>query len=203
MVLSETLLIAILYVVILCLLIILIITLFRVDRMKKSINPNGLKASDVEHFLDEMRSMLIESQNISHHLEDQIRKKEAVLEDLYDVVEGKIKKLETLQIDYAELRTEMQKLKNDIQNNRNTNWGGTASQPQPANIPNVHYPTIEEETTTQLEQASSGALDDLPADMPLKEKIIALKNKGYSEADICKLLKVSVTEVQLVLKFAL
>ena len=86
----NTFLIINLAVIIVLLLLVLALTI-RVGRLeRKSLD---VTAKDVATFVDQMREMIIESERAAERLDASIRDREAVLEDLNDLIESKLSRL--------------------------------------------------------------------------------------------------------------
>ncbi len=86
----------ILYVVILLLLFIVAFILIRMQRLSRKVVGMEISPAEVAHFMEEMRSIVLDSEKIAASLEGSIREKEMLLEDTTELVDAKIHKLELL-----------------------------------------------------------------------------------------------------------
>ncbi len=86
----------ILYIVILLLLFIVGFILIRMQRLSRKVVGMEISPAEVAHFMEEMRSIVLDSEKIAASLEGSIREKEMLLEDTTELVDAKIHKLELL-----------------------------------------------------------------------------------------------------------
>ena len=78
----------------LVLLSLLVSLILRVKRLEDKIA--DVSATDVAAYVENMREILIESERVADQLDASIKEKEALLEDLSDLVEARINKLQQL-----------------------------------------------------------------------------------------------------------
>ncbi len=125
---------------------------------------------DVKLITDTLKDLVVESEKVSEKLDISIKEKEAILEDLVDLIDAKLKRLE------------------QVNSSNSYNLSGTDIVEDNITL-----------TYTQPQQNSQMKNFDLSG-MSLREKVIYLSQNGLSPVDVAKRLGISVTEVNLVLK---
>lgn len=91
---AESTLISIAFFLICVLFIMLLIAFTRIIKMQKMLT--DVSPKDLYPFLEELRELVIESERIADKLEDEITKKEEILEDIASLAEEKLRRLETI-----------------------------------------------------------------------------------------------------------
>ena len=86
---------------------------------------------DLYPFMEEMRELVIESERVADKLEDAVRQKEEMLEDISAMIEDKLKRLETIQDDVpADTYTPRPQMQTEnsepAQNHKPANQAGTS-----------------------------------------------------------------------------
>ncbi len=133
------------FLIIIILLLLVLVLLVRVAKLERK--AVDVTAKDVAAFVDQMREMIIESERAAERLDASIRERETVLEDLSDLVESKLSRLNQL----------------------------SAYEDNPS-----------------IENLALG-------DNPLQSEVYRLYLQGNSETDIARQLKISVTEVNIII----
>lgn len=91
---AESTLLSIAFFLICVLFILLLIAFTKLNTMQKRLT--DVSPKDLYPFLEELRELVIESERIADKLEDNIKKKEELLEDITSLAEDKLKRLETI-----------------------------------------------------------------------------------------------------------
>jgi hypothetical protein len=79
---------------IIVLLVVIVNLMLRVRRLENK--AADVSPADISAYVDNMREILVESERVSEQLDASIKEKEAMLEDLNDLVESKIKRFQDL-----------------------------------------------------------------------------------------------------------
>nr|MDE7314569.1 hypothetical protein [Mucispirillum sp.] len=124
--------------------------------------------------MENMHEMVLESQRLADSLESSIKAREAVLEDLSDLVDEKILRYEKIT---GEKYKSIQKEKKEVKTEQ------------------IHLETVLKKQEIPKEQVIQ---KDNKKD--LKTKILSLNAAGKSSIDIARELGISITEVQLALR---
>ncbi|WP_148223177.1 hypothetical protein [Calditerrivibrio nitroreducens] len=125
---------------------------------------------DVKVITDTLKDLVVESEKVSEKLDISIKEKEALLEDLVDLIDAKLKRLEQL------------------------GSANTVNIPDTNNVEDSVSLSFNNSTLTN----KTGNFD--LSGMSLKEKVVFLSQNGMAPVDVAKRLGISVTEVNLVLK---
>jgi uncharacterized protein YoxC len=161
-------LIGIAFLLICVLFIFLLITISKINSIHKKVT--DVSPNDLYPFMEEMRELVIESERVADKLEDAVRQKEEMLEDLAALVDEKLKRLETIQDDEPPKRT--------------------IARP----VAKEDFDDIEDTYDTYTPQHTQPH----PSGVSIREQISDLVLMGLSDNDIATKLNVSITEVQLV-----
>lgn len=173
---GNTLIILLSYILNFILIILIISLIIRIRNVeRKLINFSPTEAYSI---LENMHEMVLESQRLADSLEAAIKSKEAVLEDLSDLVDEKILRYEKIS---GEKYTYKQPEKKEPVKNTVLEVKKEAA----ANIQKIK----EQEQLKQPETKKD-----------LKSKILELSNSGKASIDIARELGISITEVQLALR---
>jgi ATP/maltotriose-dependent transcriptional regulator MalT len=162
-------LIGIAFLLICVLFIFMLITISKINSIHKKVT--DVSPNDLYPFMEEMRELVIESERVADKLEDAVRQKEEMLEDLAALVDEKLKRLETIQDEEPPKRMI----------------------PRPAARP--EYDDIDDSYDTY---APTMQPQPNPSGVSIREQISDLVLMGLSDNDIATKLNVSITEVQLV-----
>lgn len=167
-------LLGIAFLLICVLFIFLLIAISKINSLHKKVT--DVSPNDLYPFMEEMRELVIESERVADKLEDAVRQKEEMLEDLSALVDEKLKRLETIQDEEPPQRP-------------------VRRQP----VVTEEYDDIEdayEAYETYSPQPSQS--QSKPSGVSMREMIADLVEMGLSDNDIAAKLSISVTEVQLV-----
>lgn len=169
---GNTLIILLSYILNFILIILIISMLLRIRNLeRKLVNFSPTEAYSI---MENMHEMVLESQRLADSLESSIKAREAVLEDLSDLVDEKILRYEKLSGEkFAGIPKEKKEVKNE----------------------QIHLETVLKKQETSQEQTKP---QDNKKD--LKTKIFSLNAAGKSSIDIARELGISITEVQLALR---
>lgn len=174
---GNTLVILLSYILNFILIILIVSLLLRIRNVEKKLIT--FSSAEAYSIMENMHEMVLESQRLADSLESAIKAREAVLEDLSDLVDEKILKYEKL-----------------------TGEKYTVSvQKKEADKEQVHLEKVlnrKEDTKEQVSQQMQTAQRENKTD--LKSKIISLDAEGRSNIDIARELGISITEVQLALR---
>lgn len=91
---AESTLLSIAFFLICILFVLLLIAFTKLNTMQKRLT--DVSPKDLYPFLEELRELVIESERIADKLEDEIKKKEELLEDISSLAEDKLRRLETI-----------------------------------------------------------------------------------------------------------
>lgn len=175
---GNTLIILLSYILIFILIILIVSMLLRIRNVeKKLINFSSAEAYSI---MENMHEMVLESQRLADSLEAAIKAREAVLEDLSDLVDEKIRRYEKITGEKYTAPMENQKEDDEEQINLETVLN---------NREEVKEKVIPKNQIVQTESKKD-----------LKSKIISLDAEGKSNIDIARELGISITEVQLALR---
>lgn len=169
---GNTLIILLSYILNFILIILIINLLLRIRTLeRKLINFSPTEAYTI---MENMHEMVLESQRLADSLESSIKAREAVLEDLSDLVDEKILRYEkTAGEKYINIPKEKKEVKHE----------------------QAHLETVLKAQEQHKEQIIQ---QDNKKD--LKTKILSLNAAGKSSIDIARELGISITEVQLALR---
>lgn len=174
---GNTLIILLSYILNFILIILIISLIIRIRNVeRKLINFSPTEAYSI---LENMHEMVLESQRLADSLEAAIKSKEAVLEDLSDLVDEKILRYEKIS---GEKYTYKQPEKKEPVKN-------TVLEVKKEAAANNIQKIKEQEQLKQPETKKD-----------LKSKILELSNSGKASIDIARELGISITEVQLALR---
>lgn len=173
---GNTLIILLSYILNFILIILIISLIIRIRNVeRKLINFSPTEAYSI---LENMHEMVLESQRLADSLEAAIKSKEAVLEDLSDLVDEKI-------LRYEKISGEKYTYKQPEKKEPVKNTVSEVKKEAAANIQKIK----EQEQLKQPETKKD-----------LKSKILELSNSGKASIDIARELGISITEVQLALR---
>jgi len=161
-------LIGIAFLLICVLFIFILITISKINSIHKKVT--DVSPNDLYPFMEEMRELVIESERVADKLEDSVRQKEEMLEDLSALVDEKLKRLETIR---------------DIE-------------PPRRNIPRPVVNEEPDDIEDTYETYTPQQTQPQPSGVSIREQIYDLVLMGLSDNDIATKLNVSITEVQLV-----
>ena len=91
---AESTLISLAFLLICVLFILLLIAFTKINKMQRILT--DVSPKDLYPFLEELRELVIESERIADKLEDEISRKEEILEDIASLAEEKLRRLETI-----------------------------------------------------------------------------------------------------------
>jgi len=165
-------LVGIAFLLITFLFIFLLIAMSKINSLHKKVT--DVSPNDLYPFMEEMRELVIESERVADKLEDAVRQKEELLEDLSALVDDKLKRLETIK--------DEQILPKFKQPEKHSNF----------------YEEDEEEYETYTPQKAAKQDIFQTSGGSIRDKISELVQVGLSDNDIAAKLSISVTEVQLV-----
>lgn len=194
---GNTLIILMGYILTFILILVIISLLLRIRKLeRKLINFSPTEAYAI---MENMHEMVMESSRIADSLEAAIKQKEAVLEDLSDLVDEKLKLYERINNNnrYADIKPREEKVY-ELKRETNNTFISSESlinekiNKQPVNIQTMNIPSAAKVTETE------NKVDGNKVDK--KTRIIMLHKSGKTEVDIAKELGISVTEVQLALR---
>lgn len=193
---GNTLIILMGYILTFILILVIISLLLRIRKLeRKLINFSPTEAYAI---MENMHEMVMESSRIADSLEAAIKQKEAVLEDLSDLVDEKLKLYERINNNrYADIKPREEKVYEPKIETNNTFISSESLinekiNKQPVNIQTMNIPSAAKVTETE------NKVDGNKVDK--KTRIIMLHKSGKTEVDIAKELGISVTEVQLALR---
>lgn len=194
---GNTLIILMGYILTFILILVIISLLLRIRKLeRKLINFSPTEAYAI---MENMHEMVMESSRIADSLEAAIKQKEAVLEDLSDLVDEKLKLYERINNNnrYADIKPREEKVYEPKRETNNTfirseSLINEKINKQPVNIQTMNIPSAAKVTETE------NKVDGNKVDK--KTRIIMLHKSGKTEVDIAKELGISVTEVQLALR---
>lgn len=194
---GNTLIILMGYILTFILILVIISLLLRIRKLeRKLINFSPTEAYAI---MENMHEMVMESSRIADSLEAAIKQKEAVLEDLSDLVDEKLKLYERINNNnrYADIKPREEKVYGPKRETNNTFISSESLinekiNKQPVNIQTMNIPSAAKVTETE------NKVDGNKVDK--KTRIIMLHKSGKTEVDIAKELGISVTEVQLALR---
>lgn len=169
---GNTLIILLSYILNFILIILIISLLLRIRNLeRKLINFSPTEAYSI---MENMHEMVLESQRLADSLEASIKSREAVLEDLLDLVDEKILRYEKITDEkYSGIPKEKKEVKSE----------------------QIHLESVLKKQETSKEHIIQ---QDNKKD--LKTKILSLNAAGKSSIDIARELGISITEVQLALR---
>ncbi len=179
---GNTLIILLSYILNFILIILIISLLLRIRNVERKLI--NFSPTEVYAIVENMHEMVLESQRLADSLESSIKTKEAILEDLSDLVDEKILRYEKL----ATEKYSSAKIGKQILANNNTE--------------NMY----KQEDIHKLEDVYKKEVvnneDNIPKETKkdLKSKIIELNSQGKASIDIARELGISITEVQLALR---
>lgn len=169
---GNTLIILLSYILNFILIILIISLLLRIRNLeRKLINFSPTEAYSI---MENMHEMVLESQRLADSLESSIKAREAVLEDLSDLVDEKILRYEKISGD---------------------KYTGIPKEKQEAKSEQLHLAAVLKKQENSGEKNSQ--IDNRK---DLKTKILALNAEGKPSIDIARELGISITEVQLALR---
>lgn len=90
-------LLGIAFMLICVLFIFLLVAISKINSLHKKVT--DVSPKDLYPFMEELRELVIESERVADKLEDAVRKKEEMLEDIAALLDEKLKRLETIQDD--------------------------------------------------------------------------------------------------------
>ncbi len=169
---GNTFIILLSYILNFILIILIISLLLRIRNLeRKLINFSPTEAYSI---MENMHEMVLESQRLADSLEASIKSREAVLEDLLDLVDEKILRYEKITGEkYSGIPKEKKEVKSE----------------------QIHLESVLKKQETSKEHIIQ---QDNKKD--LKTKILSLNAAGKSSIDIARELGISITEVQLALR---
>ncbi len=169
---GNTLIILLSYILNFILIILIINLLLRIRTLeRKLINFSPTEAYTI---MENMHEMVLESQRLADSLESSIKAREAVLEDLSDLVDEKILRYEkTAGEKYINIPKEKKEVKHE----------------------QAHL-----ETVLKVQEQHKEQIIQQDNKKDLKTKILSLNAAGKSSIDIARELGISITEVQLALR---
>lgn len=169
---GNTLIILLSYILNFILIILIVSLLLRIRNVeRKLINFSPTEAYSI---MENMHEMVLESQRLADSLEASIKAREAVLEDLSDLVDEKILRYEHVTGEkFSKIKNEKKEVKSE----------------------QIHLETVLKKQETLKEQINK---QDSKKD--LKTNILSLNAEGKSSIDIARELGISITEVQLALR---
>ena len=173
---GNTLIILLSYILNFILIILIISLIIRIRNVeRKLINFSPTEAYSI---LENMHEMVLESQRIADSLEAAIKAKEAVLEDLSDLVDEKI-------LRYEKISGEKY----------------TYKQPEKKEPVKNTVPEVKKDVSVNIQEIKEHEQVKQPeTKKDLKSKILELSNSGKASIDIARELGISITEVQLALR---
>lgn len=173
---GNTLIILLSYILNFILIILIISLIIRIRNVeRKLINFSPTEAYSI---LENMHEMVLESQRLADSLEAAIKSKEAVLEDLSDLVDEKI-------LRYEKISGEKY----------------TYKQPEKKEPVKNTVPEVKKEAAANIQKIrEQEQLKQPETKKDLKSKILELSNSGKASIDIARELGISITEVQLALR---
>lgn len=173
---GNTLIILLSYILNFILIILIISLIIRIRNVeRKLINFSPTEAYSI---LENMHEMVLESQRLADSLEAAIKSKEAVLEDLSDLVDEKI-------LRYEKISGEKY----------------TYNQPEKKEPVKNTVPEVKKEAAANIQEIKEQEqLKQPETKKDLKSKILELSNSGKASIDIARELGISITEVQLALR---
>lgn len=168
---GNALIILLSYILNFILIILIVSLLLRIRNLeRKLINFSPTEAYSI---MENMHEMVLESQRLADSLESSIKAREAVLEDLSDLVDEKIIRYEKIAGEkYAGIKKDNK---------------------------NIDKEQIKLETVLKKQEVPKENITQKENKIDLKSKILALNAEGKSSTDISKELGISITEVQLAL----
>ena len=169
---GNTLIILLSYILNFILIILIVSLLLRIRNVeRKLINFSHTEAYSI---MENMHEMVLESQRLADSLEASIKAREAVLEDLSDLVDEKILRYEHVTGEkFSKIKNEKKEVKSE----------------------QIHLETVLKKQETLKEQ-----LNKQDSKKDLKTNILSLNAEGKSSIDIARELGISITEVQLALR---
>ena len=169
---GNTLIILLSYILTFILIILIVSLLLRIRNVeRKLINFSPTEAYSI---MENMHEMVLESQRLADSLEASIKAREAVLEDLSDLVDEKILRYEHVTGEkFSKIKNEKKEVKSE----------------------QIHLETVLKKQETLKEQ-----LNKQDSKKDLKTNILSLNAEGKSSIDIARELGISITEVQLALR---
>lgn len=178
------------YILTFILIIVIISLLIRLRHMeRKLINFSPTEAYTI---MENMHEIILESQRLADSLESAIKQKEAVLEDLSDLVDEKILKYERLTGEKYSGNIIKENINNEIKVTENIGLKQN----------NIVQEKVQEpkQNNIQMQPKRQQVVGNYAGKNDKKSKIIMLHNSGKSHIDIARELGISVTEVQLAVR---
>ena len=169
---GNTLIILLSYILNFILIILIVSLLLRIRNVeRKLINFSPTEAYSI---MENMHEMVLESQRLADSLEASIKAREAVLEDLSDLVDEKILRYEHVTGEkFSKIKNEKKEVKSE----------------------QIHLETVLKKQETLKEQ-----LNKQDSKKDLKTNILSLNAEGKSSIDIAIEIGISITEFQLALR---
>lgn len=171
---QETTLLAIAFFLLCVMFIMLLIAFTKIHNIQKCIS--DVKPKDMYPFLEELRELVIESERVADKLEDSIKKKEELLEDVSSLADEKIKRLETIK---------------DVPITAAT-AGAIFAAPQISAMTAQH--------TLKAPEPVREYIPHPEGQLSIRDRIVDLIQIGMTDSQIASELGVSTTEVQIVRK---
>lgn len=165
-------LLGIAFLLICVLFIFLLFAISKINSLHKKVT--DVSPKDLYPFMEELRELVIESERVADKLEDSVRQKEEMLEDISSMIEDKLKRLETIQDEEPEPAYPTQAYTQPVYNQQ-----GAFQQHAERFQQHAHQPAN-----------SSGS--------SIRDKISEMVSLGLSDSDIAAKLGISTTEVQIV-----
>lgn len=191
---GNTLIILMGYILTFILILVIISLLLRIRKLeRKLINFSPTEAYAI---MENMHEMVMESSRIADSLEAAIKQKEAVLEDLSDLVDEKLKLYERINNNnrYADIKPREEKV---YEPKRETN--NTFISSESLINEKINKQPVQSVQSMNIQPAAKVVeTDNSKADK--KTRIIMMHKSGKSDIDIAKELGISITEVQLALR---
>lgn len=155
---------------------------------------------DLYPFIEEMRELVIESEQVAERLDNAIKQKEEALEDLIDVASARADELRSLE-NFA--KTNNVKPPLVIEPNKSDSKNTTPITVKDEEdyffdtdeLDDKFEPSAKTESQVNEPYDFSGAQEE----NPIKKKILELHRLGQSESEIARKLNISTTEVKIVM----
>lgn len=194
---GNTLIILMGYILTFILILVIISLLLRIRKLeRKLINFSPTEAYAI---MENMHEMVMESSRIADSLEAAIKQKEAVLEDLSDLVDEKIKLYERINNNsnaninrYTDIKTREEKIPEPKKESTFISSESLINE-------KINKQPVQSMQSLNIQPASK-VVETESNKADKKTRIIMLHKSGKSDIDIAKELGISVTEVQLALR---
>lgn len=187
---GNTLIILMGYILTFILILVIISLLLRIRKIeRKLINFSPTEAYAI---MENMREMVAESSRLADSLEAAIKQKEAVLEDLSDLVDEKLLRYERASSTKEKVNRNFQQEAVPVERKTNEYVSSETLIKESISKQNIKTEPV------NIQPVKSG--NDADSKLDKKSRIIAMHNEGKSDAQISRELGISITEVQLALK---